>query len=75
MKAPFAFHPEEQISPRQIRHKEKTRKLVQCAEEKGLKVTRTAFGVGHFVFFPDGKRVRYTSYTKLTEFIETYIAA
>ena len=72
---PTSFHPVEEISPGQIRHKEKTRKLVQCAEEKGLKVTRTAFGVGHFVFLPDGTRMRYTSYTKLTEFIETYIAA
>lgn len=67
-------HPIEIVSKKQLPHKSKTNDLIAKAATKGLVLKGGSFGVGYFIFHPDGRRERFTSYSKLIAFIDTYQA-
>lgn len=71
---PTNFHPIEEVSKGQLSHKARVNELIAQASSKGLKLQGTSFGVGYFIFHPDGKRERFTSFAKLITFIDTYQA-
>jgi len=73
-----SFHPTEKISSNQFPHVAQAKSVAEQAAAKGLKMSRASFGVGHFIFLPAKvgelpKRIRFTSYTKLVEFVVSYI--